>query len=316
MEQRKRTKKREKQPKKIIVLIYIAVMLILFTWIYVLPNVSEAFKKTDLVEYGGIQIKDEITCYIVRSETVYKANSSGVIQYFAAEGDQLRKGSKILDISSEASGYFAEQIGMLSYYIDGQESLLKPETMSGLKQQEMSTLKFEVKDTTREKAELGEPLFKIINSDNWYAVTWIDKASIIKYEKGKVISLALGEESIEGQIEDIIKRDEAFMVILRFKHYSADMAKLRKIKTQIVTEDYKGLIIANESIKTIDERTGVYVRDINGNFVFKPVKVIISDGIYSLVESAYYYENIGGESEKIETVDIYDEILRNGQPNS
>jgi hypothetical protein len=106
------------------------------------------------------------------------------------------------------------------------------------------------------------------------------------------------------------------MVILKFKHYSADMAKVRKIKTQIVTEDYKGLIIANESIKTIDERTGVYVRDINDNFVFKPVKVIISDGTYSLVESAYYYENIGGESKKIETVDIYDEILRNGQPNS
>jgi hypothetical protein len=110
--------------------------------------------------------------------------------------------------------------------------------MSGLKQQEMSTLKFEVKDTIRERVELGEPLFKIVNSDNWYAVTWIDKASIIKYEKGKAISLTLGEESIEGQIEDIIKRDEAFMVILKFKHYSADMAKVRKIKTQIVTEDY------------------------------------------------------------------------------
>lgn len=315
MNHKKKNRKLKKYSKKAMILIYIAVVLILSGWIYLLPNVSEAFKKTDIIDYGGIQVKDEITCYFVRSETVYYAKNPGQIQYFASEGDQLRKGNKILNISSEKSGYFAEQRGMLSYYIDEHEEIFKPETMRDLKKDAVSALKIEVKNTSREVASLGEPIYKMVNSDNWYAVAWIKKESIIKYEKGKSINLKLNTGSIVGTIADILKSDADFMVILKFNHYSPEMAQLRKIKTDIITADYKGLIIANESIKTIENKIGVYIKDVSGNFIFRPIKIIISDGNYSLVESAYYYETIGKVTKRIQTVDIYDAVLKNGQPN-
>ncbi len=315
MNYKMKTRKLKKYSNKAMILIYGTLVMMLFIWIYILPNVSEAFKKTDIIDYGGIQVKDEITCYFVRSEIVYYANNSGQIQYFATEGDQLRKASKVLDISSEASSYLVDQRGMLSYYIDGQESYFKPETMRDLKKDAVNNLKIEVKNTIRDNAVIGEPIYKIVNSDSWYAITWIKKESIIKYQKGKAITLKLNKGSIIGSIEDIIKSDGDFMVILKFNHYNSEMAQIRKIKTEIITADYKGLIISNKSIRTIGDKTGVYIKDVSGNFVFKPIRIITSDGVYSLVESAFYYETSGDISQRVETVDIYDEVLKNGKPN-
>ena len=315
MNRKMKTNRFKKYSNKAIILIYGALVLMLFVWIYILPNVSEAFKKTDIIDYGGIQVKDEIICYFVRSESVYYANNAGQIQYFAIEGDQLRKGSKVLNISSEASQYLADQRGMLSYYIDGLESYFKPETMRDLKKEAVNNLKIEVKNTNRDTAAIGEPIYKIVNSDSWYAITWIKKESIIKYQKGKDITLKLKKGSVIGSIEDIIKSGGDFMVVLKFNHYNSEMAQIRKINTEIITADYKGLIISNKSIKTVGDKTGVYVKDISGNFVFKPISIITSDGVYSLVESAFYYETSGGVSQRVETVDIYDEVLKNGEPN-
>ena len=47
-----------------------------------------------------------------------------------------------------------------------------------------------------------------------------------------------------------------------------------------------------------------------GESTFVPVKIKVTDGEYSLVESGYYYEydESTGASEKISTVEVYDEI--------
>ncbi len=305
----------KKSKTKIILLSYALVVAILFAWIYLLPNVSEAFRKTDILNYGGIQTKDTITCYLVRTETVYNANNAGQIQYFASEGDQLRAGSKVLAIASDSIAYNAEKRGMLSYFTDGQEGFFNPETMKTLDKETVNKLEIEVKNISRETASIGEPIYKIVNSDEWYIVTWIKKETIIKYEKGRKVHINFESGSVAGSIDDIIKSNDDFMVILKFDHYSPEMAKLRKVTAEIVIADYKGLLVANESIKTIGDKTGVYVKNVSGNFVFKPVKIITSDGTYSLVESAFFYETQGNESKKIETVDVYDEILKNGKPN-
>jgi hypothetical protein len=53
------------------------------------------------------------------------------------------------------------------------------------------------------------------------------------------------------------------------------------------------------------------VKDKSGEYVFKPVKIITSDGEWSLVEVSYFYTDDGAT--KVETVNIYDEILK--KPN-
>jgi hypothetical protein len=132
----------------------------------------------------------------------------------------------------------------------------------------------------------------------------------VKYEKGKKATLNLPLGQVDGTIYDIIDDQDQWLVILEFNKYYEEFAQIRKADAEVVTSDYSGLIIRNESITTKDGQPGVYVKDKSGEYIFKPVKIITSDGEWSLVEVSYFYDKNG---DRVETVNIYDEILK--KPN-
>jgi len=296
--------------KNIFAYIFIAAIIGLFIIIYILPNVSDAFKQTVVIEYGGIQVKEQVTCFIVRDETVYFSESQGEIEYFVNEGEQIRKGTKVLESIANRKAYIADKRGMVSYYVDGLEGYFKPDTMISLKYEDTKKLNLNMVNTKSKKTESGKPLYKIINGNIWYAIYWIDKESIINYEKGNRVKLILPKSSVQGIVSDIIQKEDAYFIILKFDRYYEGLPELRKVSAEVITSDYRGLTIPNECITTSGDITGVYVKDVSGEFVFKPIKVLTSDGINSLVECTYYYENTPEGQKKIETVDIYDEVLR------
>jgi putative membrane fusion protein len=296
--------------KNLFTYIFIAAVICLFIIIYILPNVSDVFRQTVVIEYGGIQVKDKVTCFIIRDETVYLANSQGEVEYFINEGEQIRKGTKILETITNRGAYIADKRGMVSYYIDGLESFFSPNSMISLKYEDTKKLKLNIVNTKSKKIEKGKPIYKIINGNIWYAVYWIDKEFILNYEKGNKIKLVLPKSTVQGIVSDIIQKEDSYFIILKFNRYYEGLPEIRKINAEVITSDYRGLTIPNECITTSSDITGVYVKDVSGEFVFMPIKVLTSDGINSLVECTYYYENTPEGQKKIETVDIYDEVLR------
>jgi putative membrane fusion protein len=297
--------------KKMIIALFFLILLLLFIVIYILPNVSDAFEKTDIAEFGVIQVKQEVTCYLIRDEVVYNAKSDGTVEYFVEEGNQIRKGTKILELLPSGTSYFSDQRGMISFYIDGFETILSKVNMQNIKKKAIDELEFTEIKPVGKVVERGQPLYKIVNSDNWHIIFWIDKESILKYEKDKPIQLKLPSSYIiKGTIADIKADGNNFIVIAEFNRYFELMPQIRKMVTEVITADYKGLAIRNESITSENGQTGVFVKDLRGEFVFTPVKVITSDGVYSLVECSFYYDNTAKGIERISTVDIYDEVLR------
>jgi len=388
-------------------MLFFSTLVILFVIIYVFPNVTGALKKTEIIQYGSIQVTDHVTAYLVRNETVYFANKTGSIHYNVKEGEMVRKGVKILDIASGAQGEeessyskitdrisrfnggesifsddlkqikaqiakleakqsealsegeidqaerFAQQIerlnqkrdyiqatdsaareeimqhnqtinnpagvipqdyisgstGIISYYIDGYESEFTPENMALLSRDKVDGLSIEVQNLARETTQAKEPLYKVVDNKFWYAVFWVAPENIVKYEKGKTATINLPLGQVEGKIYDVVDAGNEFLVILEFNRYYEKFAQIRKIEADVVTSDYKGLTIKNESITTKDGQPGVYVKDKKGEYVFKPVKIITSDGEWSLAEVSYFYTDNGAT--KVETVNIYDEILKN-----
>ncbi|MDD2483498.1 MAG: HlyD family efflux transporter periplasmic adaptor subunit [Eubacteriales bacterium] len=301
-------KNEKKKLKKPLLLVFFLLLAILFTVIYILPTVTGALTQTSFVEYGSIEITDDISCYIVRDEEVYYAKNSGEIQYYFDEGAFLRKGSNVLSVSSSGS-YQATENTLLTYYHDGLEDVFKPEDMTSLDHEKIKDLEIEVKDTKRKEAVKGEPLYKLIDNRLWYVVFWVDEEDIMKYQKDGTVYLKLPEAQIKGTTKEICENGEEWFVVLEFDRYYKDLAKLRALDTSVITSKYEGLIIANENITAKDGKPGVYVKDINGDYIFTPVLVITSDGEYSLVESTSYYEEVNGENVKVSTVDAYDEIL-------
>lgn len=396
-----------KKLKKRAIVLFCTTLVILFIIIYVFPNVTGALKKTEVIEYGSLQVTDQVTAYIVRNETVYFANKSGSITYRVKEGQMVRKGENILDLTSGSGGdkessyqkiierisrfnggesIFSDDIkkirlqitklqgerdtsmnagqaeqtarleqqiqrlnqklgyiqatdnkakdeivkqnksensagvtpenyicpvnGVISYYMDGYESEFTPENIALLSREKVQNLSFDVQNTARETTLAEEPLYKVVDNKKWYAVFWVAPENIVKYQKGKKATLNLPLGQVDGTISDIIDDNDQWLVILEFNKYYEEFAQIRKVDAEVVTSDYSGLIIRNESITTKDGQPGVYVKDKSGEYIFKPVKIITSDGEWSLVEVSYYYDKNG---DRVETVNIYDEILK--KPN-
>lgn len=387
--------------------VFVLLLIVLFTIIYILPNITGALTQTSIIEYGSIQVSDEVTAYFVRDERMYLANQTGTINYYVAEGEQVRKGVKVLDISlgavsEEERGYSAitsrieqfnggesifsddlkrmnlqleklarekeealakketktaeklekqtirliqkkayieatdaaakeevkkqhtavneqgvipesyvsESNGVICYYVDGYESEFTPQNMAMLSRKKVENSKFDIQNLVRTTTLAKEPLYKIVDNNQWFVVFWIAPEQIVKYEKDKTVYLNLPLGQVEGKIHDIIDDDGFWMVILSFNRYYEEFARIRKVQAEVITSEYKGLTIRNESITQEDGKTGVYVKDKRGEFVFKPVKVITTDGVWSLVEVSSFSDENG---EKVNTVNIYDEILR--RPN-
>lgn len=329
------SKSGRKNAKKIIYIIYFALLLSLGVLIYVLPKVSDAFTRTYTIEYGSLQVSSEVNCYVVRNENVYVANRSGVIQYYVEEGTKLRKGAKVLDIVSgetdhtetkypdllermngageSLNTYSAQQNGIVSYYIDGYEKVFAPDKLESLNREAVLKMELGVENLTRNTTLSGEPLYKIADNNLWHAVFWVDEKEMIKFEVGKNVTIELPLGSVSARVASISDEDSSWKIILESNQYYKNLSQVRKTGATVITEDYSGLVLPNESITSVEGQMGVYVKDIGGDFVFLPVKVIASDGEYSLVQEGEFDAEVDGESKRLKTVNVYDEILRSGK---
>jgi len=317
--------------KRIIIGVFLLSLIALYIIIYAAPGVTGALEKTEILQYGSLKISDNVTCYFIRNEKVYSAIGEGAINYYVGDSVLVKKGTKILDIArepierdGEQSGFkdimdrlggdaarladcVSEFNGVTSYYIDGYENYFTPDSMRGLKYDAVSGLHPSPVNVVRSDTLEGEPLYKICDSKKWYVVCWIGAANISKYVKGKSVTLNLPLGDLKATIDDIIQDGDKWLIIMSTDRYYEDFAKARAVQAEVVPANYDGLVIRNMSITVSDGVVGVYIKAKNGDFVFKPIKVITTDGQNSLVEASYYYDN----GDKVSTVNIYDEILIN-----
>lgn len=318
--------------KKIGGVLFLVAVFVLYIIIYAIPGVSSALKKTEIINYGELKVKDVITCYFVRDEKVYVADRSGDINYYYEDGSHVRKGTKILDILNKNSGEpskdyekimtslgaaavkqkdnMASFNGIISYYVDGYENYFTPEKMAQLKYEEVSNLHISQINLTRKETFANEPIYKICENSAWYVVGWVEDGNVSKFIIGENVKIELPNGDISGVVENIIEDGDRWLIIMKTDMYYSEFGKMRSGQATIVTSNASGLIIKNESITT-DEKgeIGVIVKKKNKDYEFKPIKVINTDGEISAVEVSFFYDKDGNE---VETVDVYDEILKNG----
>ncbi len=316
--------------KKRGLLLYMVVLIALGIITELIPQVTGALTKTEILQYENMQITDDVTCYFVREETVHLASKSGSINYYIEDGVKVRKNSKILDITPQKStseqSIYSDMVtrlggtdvtltqmnssrnGIVCYYVDGYEGYFTPENIDKLKYKDIEDVSIKPVNLTRKNTLEGEPLFKICEGNYWYLVAWVDPGNISKYEVGNSVKIDLPMGQVKATVEDLVDQGEQWLVIMRTTRYYEDFARIRSAKATIITQDYSGIKVRNSSITTKDGIAGVYIKSKNGDFVFRPVKIMTSDGNYSLVYVSNFYDE---EGELVNTVEIYDEILKN-----
>ncbi|QHI73207.1 hypothetical protein Ami3637_13220 [Aminipila terrae] len=304
--------------KKRGLLLYMIVLISLGIITQLVPEVTGALTKTEILQYENMQITDEVKCYIVRNETVHLAANAGTINYYIENGVKVRKNTKILDItphsaSSETSEYAdivtrlgktnvtltqmnCAQTGIVSYYVDGYEGYFTPEKMATLKYKDVEGLKIKPVNLTRKNTLAGEPLFKICENNYWYMIAWVDPSNIAKYEVGNSVKVDLPMGQVKANVEQMVDQGEKWLVIMKTTMFYEDFTKIRSTKANIITQDYSGIKVRNSSITTDKGVVGVYIKSKNGDFVFKPVKIITSDGITLLLMFPAFMIRMGKKS--------------------
>ncbi|MCL1983557.1 MAG: hypothetical protein FWG53_10815 [Clostridiales bacterium] len=319
-----------KLAKKIIAGLFVLSLFVLYIIIYAVPSVTGALTQTEVLQYGNLKATDDATCYFVRSERVYGAIRAGSINYYVGDAVHVKRGTRILDVAyfaqssaneeSEYSGiinrlgddqvlladFISEFNGITSYYIDGYENYFTPETMRGLKYSEVSRLDAGPVNVVRDSTAKGEPLYKICDNREWFMVCWVDAGNVSKYVRDKSVAVELPAGEVKATIVDIIEDGDRWLIILRTNRYYEDFSRVRSAPATVTTSNYSGIIIRNESIAAKGDDIGVYVKTKSGTYIFKPVKIITTDGQNSLVEVSYYYD----DGNRVDTVNIYDEILK------
>lgn len=309
--------KKKKRRGRALITLYLMVIVALYLIIYIYPKVTGALTSTVTLTYGSLKISDDITGYVVRQEQVYTAQQGGAVNYYVPEGTMTRRGVRVLDVQPTGGAiksYACPQNGIVSYYIDGEEAFFTPDTMASLTEKQAGEHGDTPENTMRASALSEEPLYKLVQNDVWYVLFWVESGEIADYQVDAEASLELPLDNIKGTIANIVQNDDKWLVILKFDKYYEDMPKLRKIEATVVTEEYEGLVVPSESLATEDNRLGVYVRNVSGGYDFTPVKVVTTDGENSLVRDSYFYEEQNGENVRVDTVEVYDEILRSGKP--
>ena len=250
-------------------------------------------------ENEDISFRTEIDRYISRLNDIKKS-----------EGEEDSSEGELSELGVLPDTYLISKPGIISYSMDGYESEMSPYTMKLLDREKAEKIDAEVSDLSRETTRYGEPLFKIIDNSEWYAVMWIDERDLGKYSENKSVSMKLSDGDATGRVYSISESDGEIMVIMRFNAYYDSLSSLRKIQTEVISSDCSGLMIRNSFITSKDGQPGVYVLGVAGDSEFVPIKVKGTDGEYSIVESGsyYLYDEETGESQRYETVGVYDEI--------
>ena len=323
------------------ILIYLLIVVILGIFIYLVPKVTDAFEDTAVLDRGVIQVTEQADCYFVRHETVYEAGAAGNIEYKIKEGTHIKRGTSLASFEgSESEGsevmaarskysaiienvgdkavrttdFKSESSGVVCYYADGYEGKLTPANMDKYTREKALEINAKAVELKQSPVRKTEPVLKICDNDNWYIMCWVESASIANYEVGNTVSITLPAGTVDMEVYSIKQDGDYWKLIFWSNNYYEEFAKSRVEEGAITSKDYEGLKTETSNIITdSDEKTGekypvVLVLKQNGEYKVVRVKVKANDGEYSILSDVSFVDNNGILHD---TVNIYDEILRN-----
>lgn len=312
--------------------IYLGLLTVCIVVLYAVPSVRGILERTYIAEYGELDVKDEVSAFIVRDEDVFVAKQSSDVNRLIEEGELVKAASAVVELtpregdeSTAESGSFDDIVaelgkaaketekgytsesGYVSYSVDGAEAALTTDRMEELTKQDYELLTDrKSKETPKGKCRRGEPAFKIVKNSKWYLVYYTDKENGARYNEDSYIYMNVDNEDIRVRVYRVEELGEETRVMLECKSFFKGFLDSRVMETTVTLESAEGLILEESSLVEKDGKLGVFVKNKIGEHVFKPVLVIAADDGKCVVYSDIYLDADGNF---VETIGTYDEII-------
>ena len=294
----------EKKKRRLLILsiiIFVLVLAAMYVYLYILPDIRDSRNENAVVTYARVEDQQKAECVVIRDETVVTSGGAGSVSYFVEEGVKTRKYSKVADVYSggQRDGIMAPVTGFVSYYLDGLEEVLDPERFEELVPTEVAEMEKKDPESSKPDSVDGDrPIFKMVGSDVWYVAAVIPAAEKIEYTHGQSVEVEFPDGFRAAGTVEMSKEDDKYcLVIISIKRYYEKFSQIRWFGGTVVSSVAEGLLVPVDSIGTNGENNGVYVLEVDGNYVFRAVEIIkhTPDGI--LIQD-------GG------AVSLYDEVLK------
>lgn len=203
--------------------------------------------------------------------------------------------------------------GIVSYTIDGYESVLTPKSIESLNPQTLERIIGQDSDpqTPADKVRIGSPPAKIIKGTDIYIAAVVPAKIASEYEKGDRVTLRVNDIGLEtaGYIASINAsgEGESAVVVIQMSRGVDVLSTYRVIDVDIIRSTHEGLKVPLKSLMDISEDgTTAKIMLVKYNVaVTREVNILCMDEEYAIVDTPKEVYN--------KLVNLYDTYIINPQ---
>lgn len=211
-----------------------------------------------------------------------------------------KKNKNMKNINSSISG-------ILSYKFDENEEKYNLENLNSISKEDIKSANNNFQETkeNEEKVKEGDTVARIVDNNNMYIAVYVDKKESKLFKINQEVCIGLKSEKMNAKVEKMYKDEESFVIIFKISEQNVGIYDTRVEEFDIIYKQIEGLKIPKESIKTVDDKQGVYVvNEQTQDIEFKELKGIeYENDDFIFID---YYKN---DINNIKTVSLYDEII-------
>lgn len=253
------------------------------------------------------EYKKNINSYITKKAKISSPSNSRLKELLSQREEYENR------LTSDSENVNAPESGIVSYRVDGLESVLTTEDFTKFNKNFLQELKLKTGQTVASSEEVG----KIINNYQCYIVFNSNTNEAKSSKVGDTIKIRVqNSDTVKASVENIIDEDDGSKTItVKITNDVEKLIAYRKISFDIIWWDAEGFRIPNEAIK---EENGLsyVVRNRNGYYNKMLVKILKQNDEYCIVRQykTEELEELGFTSSQIysmRNIALYDEIVLN-----
>ena len=253
------------------------------------------------------EYKKNINSYITKKAKISSPSNSRLKELLSQREEYENR------LTSDSENVNAPESGIVSYRVDGLESVLTTEDFAKFNKSFLQDLKLKTGQTVASNEEVG----KIINNYQCYIVFNSNTNEAKNSKVGDTIKIRVqNSDTLKASVENIIDEDdESKTITVKITNDVEKLIAYRKISFDIIWWDAEGFRIPNEAI--IEENGLSYVvRNRNGYYNKMLVKILKQNDEYCIVRQ-YKTEELGelgftsSQIYSMKNIALYDEIVLN-----
>lgn len=179
----------------------------------------------------------------------------------------------------------ADSSGIVSFYFDGFEDLLKPSNIESLTLSDITTVMNSSTTSVQSDSNI-QPIYRLI-SGNWYCIFVIENAPSYYYAKDQQFDITFEgyyDNPFTGKVVSIRKLDDNnTLFAVQINEKIGNLISIRNINATLKA-NYSGYTVPVSAINIKDDTTGIYIKSGDDN-VFVPVEIVMEDNDNAIVKA-------------------------------